>query len=77
MCRTGNSLILSRHSTHVQPTPGASACLTVLKADTQFAVLLKMFPTLLQPYSKARPVKHLVMHHIETSGRLTHAKSAA
>ena len=58
----------------MQPTPGASACLTVVKADTQFAALLKKFPTLLQPYSTAKPVKHHVMHHIETSGRPTHAK---
>ena len=44
---------LTSLSTHVQPTPGASACLTVLKADTQFAALLMKFPTLLQPYSTA------------------------
>ena len=65
---------LTSLTTHMLPTPGASACLTVIKADTQFAALLKRLPTLLQLYSTARPVKHYVMHLIETSGRPTHAK---
>ena len=50
-------------TTHVQPSPGASACLTIIKADTQFTALLKKFPTLLQPYSTTRPVKHVMHTH--------------
>ena len=66
--------LLTSLASQVHPTPGASACLTIIKTDTQFAALLKRLPTLLQLYSTARPVKHHVMHLIETSGRPTHAK---
>ena len=46
----------------------------VIKADTKFAAPLKMFSTLLQPYSTTRPVKHHVTHNTETSDWPTHAK---
>ena len=37
---------LTSLATHVQLTPAARACLSIIKADTQFAALLK-FPNLL------------------------------
>ena len=66
---------LTSLAARVHPTPVASQCLSVIRPGDKFAALLRTFPTLLQPYSTARPVKHHVMHHIETSGRPTHAKA--
>lgn len=39
---------LTSLATPVQPTPGTSACLTVMQADYPFVVLLKPFPTVLK-----------------------------
>ena len=55
--------------------PEESTHISVIKADNQFTALLKSFPSLVQPYSAAIPVKHHVTHHIETMGQPTHAKS--
>lgn len=37
--------------------------------------LQKSFPTLSKPCSATRPVKHHVIHHIETTGPPVHAKT--
>ena len=62
-------------STKTKDAPGSSTMISTIKADNPYASLLKSFPELTQPYSAAIPVKHQVTHHIETTGRPTHAKS--
>ena len=74
MCRIGNSSIHSPNSPHTCSSSPPQVGLGVIKADTKFAAPLKMFSTLLQPYSTTRPVKHHVTHNTETSDWPTHAK---
>ena len=58
-----------------QAAPGSSMKISTIKSDNPYASLLKSFPELTQPYSATIPAKHNVTHHIETTGRPTHAKS--
>ena len=61
--------------TKAQAAPGSSMKISTIKSDNPYASLLKSFPELTQPYSATIPAKHNVTHHIETTGRPTHAKS--
>lgn len=66
---------LTSVSTKTKAAAGDSTKLSAINADSQFAALLKTFPTLTQPYSATRPVKHHVTHFIETTGPPTYAKA--
>ena len=59
---------LTHLSAPAAPVRGESTQISAIHSGDPYASLIKSFPTLTQPYSAARPVKHHVMHHIETSG---------
>lgn len=61
--------------TRGRTAPGESTGISAVCRDNPFAAILKGFPTLTQPYSATQPVKHHVLHYIETTGPPVFAKA--
>lgn len=66
---------LTSVSTRTRAAAGESTHISTISAGNRFASLLKSFPTLTQPHTANKPVKHHVTHHIETTGPPTYAKA--
>ena len=58
---------LTELSTSAKRTIGVSTLLSTYNPDHHFADILNAYPALLQPYSPSMPVRHNMMHHIETT----------
>ena len=52
----------------ISSSPSPSPTLLPKKPSNDFTAIMAEFPTITQPYSKDRPIKHDITHYINTTG---------